>query len=213
MERPSRVLRVGLTGGIASGKTTVAGMLQRLGTPIIDADVLARRLLEPDGAAFAAVCDAFGARILDGEGRIDRTVLARVVFAETEARQELERIVHPLVRAEAFRLLESEARRSGSPIGVIDAALLVETGAHLRMDRLIVVRCSRETQIRRLISRDGLNRAEAEVRIAAQAPLERKLRVADYVIDTEVEIDTTRRRVHEIHAALLRDARNLPAGC
>ena len=209
MAEPARVLRVGLTGGIASGKTTVAGMLRDLGTPVIDADLLSHRLLEPDGAAFEEVCRSFGARILDDEGNIDRAALGRLVFADADARDELERIVHPLVRKESFRRLESEARRSGSAIGVVDAALLVETGAYRQMDRLIVVRCSRATQIRRLISRDGLRRDEAEARIAAQAPLARKLRVADYIIDTEVETETTRRRVHEVHVALLRDAEKL----
>jgi dephospho-CoA kinase len=187
------ILRVGLTGGIASGKSTVSRMLGALGAEIIDADAIAHQALEPGSPAHDRVVARFGRDVLDDHGRIDRKILGARVFADADARRALEAIVHPEVLRQASRRFD-DAARSGRRIAVFDAALLVESGFHERLDRLIVVRCSAASQIARLLER-GLSEDEARARIAAQAPLERKLTHADVVIDTDGKLDDTRRQV------------------
>jgi dephospho-CoA kinase len=199
------MLRVGLTGGIASGKTTVSRLLAGLGAFVLDADAFARSVMEPGASAYGRVVDRFGTTILDEEGRIVRRRLARLVFGDDEARRALNAIVHPEVMAEADRRLAAYAPRGRAPIAVFDAALLVESGLHRDFHRLIVTRCRRETQIRRLLARDGLSTEEAEARIDAQAPLEEKLKVAHYVVDTEGTLRETRKQTEGVYAALLRD--------
>lgn len=203
---PRPVLRVGLTGGIASGKTTVAGIFSELGAYVIDADRIAHRMLEPGGRAVEAVADRFGSDLLDDDGGIDRETLGRLVFADPDARRALEAIVHPAVREEMDRLVEIYRQSEvGSPVAIVDAALLVETGRHRMLDRLIVLRCGREAQLRRIAERGGLTREEAEARIDAQAPLAEKLAVADYVIDTETDLDETRRQATLVWRQILAD--------
>jgi dephospho-CoA kinase len=194
-------LRVGLTGGIASGKSTVAGLLARAGAQVIDADGLAHGLMEPGGATHGPIVERFGRDLLDREGRIDRERLGRLVFADRKAREALNAIVHPLVRQE----IERRIGLSPGPIVVVDAALLVETGSYRDFDRLIVVRCSPETQRRRLRERDGLTEAEARARLDAQADVDRKVAVADYVIDTDGTLEQTRQQTERVHADLRRD--------
>ena len=209
------VLSVGLTGGIASGKTTVARMLSELGAFVVDADRIAHELLAPGGRAVDATVGHFGREILDARGGIDRTELAKRVFADPAAREALNAIIHPDVRRELDLRIESFRRDDeGGPVAVVDAALLVETGRHRAFDRLVVVRCDRDTQLGRILERDGVTRDEAEARIEAQAPLEEKLALADYVIDTETSLDETRRRTEGVYAALLGDFRRIyePAG-
>lgn len=203
---PRPVLRVGLTGGIASGKTTVASIFSELGAYVIDADRIAHRMLEPGGRAVEAVADRFGSDLLDDDGGIDRETLGRLVFADPDARRALEAIVHPAVREEMDRLVEIHRQSEvGSPVAIVDAALLVETGRHRMLDRLIVLRCGREAQLRRIAERGGLTREEAEARIDAQAPLAEKLAVADYVIDTETDLDETRRQTTLVWRQILAD--------
>jgi len=199
-----RILRVGLTGGIAAGKSTVAGFLRELGAVVIDADAVAHEVTAPGGAAHRAVVERFGPDVVAGDGRLDRTRLGALVFADPDARRALEAIVHPHVRAEAARRFDAAARE-GARVGVLDAALLVETGYWRELDRLVVVRCSIETQVRRLAERSGLDAAAARARIAAQAPLAAKLAVADWVVDTDVALDETRRRTAAVYRALLDD--------
>jgi dephospho-CoA kinase len=199
------ILRVGLTGGMASGKSTVAAMLSSHGAFVVDADRVVHEITSPGRTEFDDVVSHFGAGILDGDGEIDRVRLGQIVFADAEARSALEQILHPAVRAEAARRFEVAARELGLRIGVFDAALLVETGAYRDFHRLIVVRCSRETQIIRLRERNDLSPSQAESRIVAQAPLERKLAVADYVIDTEGSLDETRQQAARVYTELLRD--------
>lgn len=197
------VLEVGLTGGIASGKSTVAHRFVELGAFLIDADAIAHRLLEPGGGAYDSIIERFGRGVLDDEGRIVRARLAQLVFGDAQALAELNAIVHPRVRAEARRLFDACAREGLAPIAIYDAALLVETGAHEGLDRLVVVSCSRETQIRRLHDRDGLPRHEAEKRIDAQAPLDEKVALADYVIDTDGPLAATLEETDSVWADLL----------
>jgi dephospho-CoA kinase len=203
---PRPVLRVGLTGGIASGKTTVAGFLSELGAYVVDADRIAHELLAPGGRAVDAVVSRFGTDVLDDDGGIDRAALGRLVFADPDARHALEAIVHPAVREEMDRLIEAYRQtEAGSPVAVVDAALLVETGRHQSLDRLIVLRCGRAVQLSRLEERGGLTREEAEARLDAQAPLAEKLAVADYVIDTETDLDETRRQTERVWERILAD--------
>lgn len=199
------ILRVGLTGGIASGKTTVARILAEHGAFVIEADDLAHDLLEPGTPVYSSVLERFGSEILDASGRIVRSRLAARVFGNADARKTLNEVVHPEVRAEANRRIEAYAPRGRSPIAVLDAALLVETGAYRDYHKLVVCRCSHEAQVRRLIVRDQLTTDEVHARIAAQAPLEDKLRVADYVIDTEGTLRETRRQTDRVYSSLLTD--------
>ena len=204
------VLRVGLTGGIASGKTTVARMLSELGGFVVDADRIAHELLAPGGRAVDAVVGRFGREVLDARGGIDRGALGKLVFADPATREALNAIVHPEVRRELDLRIESFRHdEGGGPIAVVDAALLVETGRHRAFDRLVVVSCGRATQLARILERGGVTREAAEARIEAQAPLEDKLAVADYVIDTETSLDETRRRTEGVYTALLEDFRRM----
>ncbi len=202
-QRP--ILRVGLTGGIASGKTTVARIMAELGAFVLDADRLAHELMAPGGRAYDRVVEHFGREILDPAEKIDRTLLARRVFADSDARQALNTIVHPEVRKEALRRIADYLLDGRSNIAVFEAALIVESGAHHEYDRLVVARCSWESQIRRLLVRDSLSADAAEARLAAQAPLEAKLAVADYVIDTERTLRETREQTEQVYTRLLED--------
>jgi dephospho-CoA kinase len=199
------ILKVGLTGGVASGKSTVAALFSSYGAFVVDADRLAHEIISPGRAEFDRVVARFGSGILDDAGEIDRAQLGQIVFDDAEGRQALEKILHPGVGAEAARRFEDAARKLKIRIGVFDAALLVETGAYRDFHRLIVVSCSPATQIGRLCARSGLSREQAESRLAAQAPLERKLAVADYVIDTEGSLEETREQTARIFEQLERD--------
>ena len=172
------MVRVGLTGGIASGKSMVAAELAARGAIIIDADVLAREVVEPGTPALAAIVDRFGMQVLK-DGQLDRSKLAEIVFADPIARRDLERIVHPAVRERAAEL-ERAAGDAAVVVHVIP--LLVETGQHEDFDLVVTVDADHETQIQRLMARNGLTRAEAESRIAAQASREDRTRAADVVL-------------------------------
>jgi dephospho-CoA kinase len=172
------MVRVGLTGGIASGKSMVAAELAERGAIIIDADVLAREVVEPGTPALAAILDRFGMQVLK-DGQLDRSRLAEIVFADPIARRDLERIVHPAVRARAAEL-ERAAGDAAVVVHVIP--LLVETGQHEDFDFVITVDADHETQVQRLMVRNGFTRAEAESRIAAQASREDRTRAADVVL-------------------------------
>lgn len=173
------MLRVGLTGGIASGKTTVSNRLRELGAVVVDADVLAREVVEPGTSALAAVVDRFGESVAPN-GVLDRAALGRIVFADPAARQDLERIVHPAVRTRAGQI---EAAAGSDAVVVHVIPLLVETGQEDGFDTVVVVDLDPGTQRRRLQQRTGLTAQEVEARIAAQASPEQRLRVADEVLD------------------------------
>ena len=172
------MVRVGLTGGIASGKSLVAGELAARGAIVIDADVLARQVVEPGTPALAAILDRFGTQVLK-DGQLDRARLAEIVFADPVARRDLERIVHPAVRARAAEL---ERAADGAAVVVHVIPLLVETGQHQDFDLVVTVDADHETQIQRLMARNGFSRVEAEARIAAQASREDRTRNADVVV-------------------------------
>ena len=201
----SHILSVGLTGGIACGRTTVCSILARLGACVIDMDEVAHRLVERGGAAVQRVVDAFGRQFLDERGAIKRKALGALVFSDQQARERLEKILHPLIPEESEKIIRDFAAARGRGIAVTDAALLVETGGYRRYHRLVVVVCDPELQVRRLMSRDGLSEEEARARIAAQAPLAQKRLLADYVIDTSGTLAETEARTHEVYALILED--------
>ncbi len=173
---------VGLTGGIASGKSAVARIMGELRVPVLDADRLAREVVRPGSPGLAAVTERFGQGVLGEGGALDRDALARVVFRDAAARRRLEAIVHPAVAA-AARERAARYVAAGAPWVLYDAALLVETGAYRELSALILVAAPLELQIARLMERDGLARGAALRRIEAQLPLEEKRRVADFVIE------------------------------
>jgi len=206
------VLSVGLTGGIACGRTTLCRTFSRLGACVIDLDEVAHRLMAPGGAAVAPVVAAFGEAHRDSQGGIDRAALGALVFADAAARRKLESITHPLILDEAQRVIDAFAAGRREGIAITDAALLVETGGHRRYDRLLVAFCRPEQQLERLMRRDGLSEEEAAARIAAQAPLESKKEVADYLIDTSGSVEDSSRRAEEVYELLKEDLRRLIAG-
>lgn len=185
---------IGLTGGIASGKSTVARILERLGAVIVDADLLAREAVLPDAPAHQGIVAAFGPEILLPDATLDRKALGRIVFADPEARRRLEAITHPAIARLAEERLAA-ARRSGAPAVFYVAPLLIEAGATGRVDDIWVVYADRETQIARLTERDGIRREEAEQRLAAQMPMEEKAAHGSAVIDNRGAPEDTERQV------------------
>ena len=201
---PAFVLRVGLTGGIASGKSTVARALAEQGATVLDADALAHRLVEPGGAAYAAVAREFG-EALRPDGAVDRARLGRIVFADAARRARLEAILHPLIRAEEAASIDRIAAAGHPGIVVVNAALLVETGFWRDYHRLVVVHCPPEVQAERIVRRDHLSPEEARARIAAQMPVAEKVKVAHYAIDTSGTIEETDARAREVYLRLQHD--------
>ncbi|MGH9408454.1 MAG: dephospho-CoA kinase, partial [Vicinamibacterales bacterium] len=196
-----RVLRVALTGGIATGKSYCLERFARRGTPVIDADTLARAAVAPGSPGLRAVEARFGAGILTQEGSLDRKALGRIVFADPDARAALERIVHP----EVYRLirdwLASLPQRTHA--AVADIPLLYETGRDHDFDRVIVAACGPEEQVRRMHARDGLSDADARARLAAQWPIEEKIRRAWRAIWTDRGFPETDRQLDEVYEELV----------
>jgi len=190
------VLLVGLTGGIGSGKSTVARMLEERGAVVFDADLLAREAVEPGTSGHTAVIDRFGADVLAPGGELDREALASIVFADPSARRDLEQIVHPEVR----RLFAegSEAYRDTDRIVVFSAPLLVESGMHTAFEILVVVSATVAMQIERLMRQRGMSEAAIRARIDAQAPLEDKAAVADILVDNGGTLDELEGQVERL---------------
>lgn len=184
---------IGLTGGIASGKSTASAYLRELGAAIVDADAISRASTRRGGAAFEAVCAAFG-DILGADGEIDRRKLGGIVFADEDARRKLNSIVHPAVMAESRAQIEN-ARASGVKVCILDVPLLFETGMEKLCDETWLIYVPREEQIRRMAERDGLDAAAAAARIDSQMPLEEKLKRADVAIDSSGTIEQTREKL------------------
>jgi dephospho-CoA kinase len=206
-------LLVGLTGGIATGKSAVAEVFRALGCVVIDADLLAREVVEPDEPAYRAIVAEFGPGVLHADGTLDRKKLGAIVFAEPARRARLEAVTHPEIRARLARRLAELTERQFHGIVIFDAPVIVESGNHRTMDRLVVVVADQPTQIARLTARDSIGRPEALQRIRSQMPLEDKARLAHYVIDNSRDRAATEARAREVHAALLRElaARASPA--
>jgi dephospho-CoA kinase len=199
------MLRVGLTGGLASGKSFVGQALERLGCRLIQADELGHEVLLPGGEAYDAVVREFGNGILDPDGTVDRQKLAAEVFDRPERLAVLNRLVHPHVIHREESLMREISGRDPDAIVVMEAAILIETGSHERFDKVILVVCSREQQIERAMER-GLTREETLARLDRQMPLEAKRKYADYVVDTSGTKQDTLRQVEEMWRTLQRAA-------
>jgi dephospho-CoA kinase len=198
------MVRAGLTGGIGSGKSTVAAMMRELGCRILDADALARDLTEPGQPALQEIVHAFGKEILGEDGRMDRSRMAHIVFSDASKLAKLNAILHPRVIAEQQRQLAEIARTDLKAVAVVEAALLIEAGYQKFLDRLIVVWCRPEQQIERLTKPSGraMARDDAERRIASQIPVEEKRRLATDEIDNSGTIEETRAQVAALIARL-----------
>lgn len=193
---------VGLTGGIACGKSTVADMFAELGIPVVDADDLAREVVEPGQPGLQMIVDEFGKVVLDESGRLDREKVGEMVFNDEEARKALNAIMHPLIGAAGAKHMLAH-QDSPAPYLLYEAALLVETRAYEAFSALIVVSAEESIQRLRLIARDGFTAMEANARIESQLPVEQKTAVADYVVTNNGDLDSTRKQVASIHEQLV----------
>lgn len=201
-------LRIGLTGGIASGKSTVADLFADKGVPVIDTDVIAREVVQPGQPALAEIEREFGPDILDPEGRLRRRRLRDLVFRDDNRRKTLEAILHPRIREEADR----RAAAAGGVYQVIVVPLLAESPMKASMDRILVVDCSEETQLARLLRRDAESEEQARRMIEAQASREERLAIADDVVDNDGSLEDTARQVEKLHRKYLELPRGLE-GC
>ena len=198
------MLRVGLTGSIAVGKSYVSGVLAELGCHVVDADVVARRVVEPGAEGLRRIVDEFGEWVLKPDGTLDRAAVSAVIFKDPAKRELINSLLHPLIIAEQDETLRRWEEEDPRGIGVVDAALIIESGGHVRFDKLVVVHCRPEVQLERLMRRNGYTREEAAARIGAQMPQEEKLRHADFAIDTSGSYEESRRRTEEVYAELRR---------
>ncbi|MEI8299450.1 MAG: dephospho-CoA kinase [Pseudomonadota bacterium] len=192
-------LRIGLTGGIASGKSAVAAAFGELGAPVIDTDLLAREVVEPGQSALAAVVAAFGPSVLGADGRLDRRGLRTLVFADPERRRTLEAILHPAIR----ELTQARIEATNAPYVIIAIPLLAEGGRQGRVDRVLVVDCPLELQRQRLLARDGETAAGADAILAAQASRAQRLAIADEVIDNTGTLEALGPAVAALHRRYL----------
>jgi dephospho-CoA kinase len=209
------MLVVGLTGGIASGKSTVSRLFVEAGVPVICADELAREAVKAGSPGLAEIRRAFGDEVIDPQGELDRAAMARVVFHQADRRELLESIIHPRV-AEGKRKRLTELQRQGYSLAIVDVPLLYETGWDQFFDLVIVVTVSRETQEERLRARDGMSREEARARLDAQMPIEEKAKRAHRVVDNSGSVERTREQVDvlvtELTSMAQRKAMGNPVG-
>ena len=196
------MLRVGLTGSIAVGKSFVTSVFAELGCRVLDADQTAREVVMPGAAGLEAVVREFGEEILAPDGTLDRARMAGIVFSDEAKRQRLNYILHPFIIARQDEILREWEREDPNGIGIVDAALMIESGGYKRFDKLIVVHCRSEVQLERLMLRDNLPLAEAQRRIASQMPQEEKQKYADYLIDTSDGFEQTRQRTVQVYSEL-----------
>ena len=203
MSAPRKFLLVGLTGGIATGKSMVSALLRQLGCEIIDADLLAREVVEPGRPAWTTIVAEFGQDVVTGDGALDRKRLGAIVFANPERRRRLEAITHPAIRERFQARLDELAEKGFTGIVIFDAAVMIESGNYKNMDRLVVVVTDEPTQMSRLRGRDGTDDAEGRRKIASQMPLSEKAKLADYVIDNSGDRHATAEQVRRVFAALM----------
>ena len=190
-----RRLLLGVTGGIASGKTAVCRMLEEMGAPVLDFDVIAREIVEPGKPAYQQIVSCFGAGVLQADGTLDRKKLSRIVFQDQEQRKRLESITHPRIAMEYARQADEIFARNPDAIIQVAVPLLLEANMQHLFHKVLVVYVRRETQLERLMLRDGISRQEAENILAAQLPIDEKLAHADFVIDNEGTLEETRKQV------------------
>ena len=196
------MLRVGLTGSIGVGKSFVGSVFVELGCRLLDADATAREVVLPGTAGLAAVVKEFGPEVLQTDGTLDRKQLGAVVFGDEQKRRRLNAILHPRIIEKQDQILQHWESEEPNGIGIVDAALMIESGGYKRFDKLIVVHCRPEVQLERLMLRDGLSCDEAQKRIDSQMPQEEKQRYADYLIDTSDGFELTRQRTKAVYDQL-----------
>jgi dephospho-CoA kinase len=199
------MMLIGLTGGVATGKSTVAKMFGQCGAVVIDADQLARDVVQPGKPAWRDIVHTFGTGILNPDRTINRPALGSLIFSHHRKRRELERVIHPRVAREQQRLTRQAARIDPAAVVIYDVPLLFEAGVDTRVDKIVVVTADRETQIARLSKRNGLSRSEALRRIRSQLPMNRKCRLADFVLDGTKD----KRRLKQDVAKICEDLRSL----
>ena len=197
-------MKVGLTGGLASGKSFVGETLQGYGCLLIQADELGHAVLSPGGEAYDEVVREFGREILDSDGLIDRRALAAQVFGAPDRLAKLNRLVHPPVVLREDRLMSEFAAREPRGIALVEAAILIETGSFRRYDRIVLVVCREEQQVERAMRREGALEADVRARLSRQMPLEQKRKYAHFVIDTSGEKDDTVRQTQAVYQELRR---------
>jgi len=196
------MLRVGLTGSIAVGKSFVCEVFRELGVPVLDADVTAREVVAPGTSGLEAIRKEFGDSVITANGELDRAKLGEIVFSDEAKREKLNSIVHPRVIDAQDRWLNEREVENPNGISIIDAALMIESGGYSRFDKIIVVWCRDEIQLGRLMRRNNLSREDAVRRISAQMPQEEKKSFGDYLIDTSEGYEETRKQVEKIFSAL-----------
>lgn len=196
------MLRVGLTGSIAVGKSHVVGLLKEMGCHVIDADQTARDVVAPGTQGLRRVVEEFGEEVLRPDGHLDRARLGAIIFGDKARRERLNQILHPLIIMEQDAQMRAFEAADPRGIGIVDAALMIESGGYRRFDKLVVVHCRPEIQIERLMRRNNLSREEAELRVAAQMPQEEKMRYADFLIDTSEDYETTHERTVSVFQKL-----------
>ena len=197
------MLRAGLTGSIAVGKSFVASVFTELGCHVLDADQTAREVVMPGTPGLRALVQEFGEEILSADGTLDRKQLGAIVFADEEKRRRLNHILHPFIIARQDEILNAWERADPRGIGIVDAALMIESGGYRRFDKLIVVHCRPEVQLERLMLRDKLARDEAQRRIDSQMSQEEKQKFADYLIDTSDGFELARQQTVKVHKDLV----------
>jgi dephospho-CoA kinase len=191
------MLRVGLTGGIASGKSTVAAMLRESDCPVLDADTLGHELLEQGQETYNEVVREFGGEIMDAYGNVDRGKLGHIIFADAAKRVRLNQILHPRILDVVRKWFAAQGHQGGPELAVVEAALIIEAGYNKELDRVIVCWCPAEQQLQRLVER-GLTAEQAKLRIAAQMPMEEKRRLGNETIDCSGSLEETERQVMEV---------------
>ena len=196
------MLRVGLTGSIAVGKSYVASVFAELGVHVSDADTIAREVVLPGTPGLARIVREFGPEVLSADGTLDRPRLGSMIFGEPAKRILLNSILHPLIIDRQDELMRQWSAAEPDGIGIIDASLMIESGSYQRFDKIVVVHCRPEIQLARLMERDSITEAEAQRRIDAQLPQSEKLRYADFKIDTSAGLVDTRERTIDVHSEL-----------
>jgi len=198
------MLLVGLTGGMCAGKSSVSTMFAELGCLIIDADQLSRKLVEPDAPAWKRIVKLFGKDALNRDRTLDRKKIAGIIFEDGAKRKLLNSILHPLIIKEEERLVKEAASRGDHRIAIVSAALMIETGTYKRFEKIVVVACSKEIQIERIMKREKVTRKEALQRWSAQLSSREKKKHANYIINTSGPFSQTRKQVVQIYEKLRR---------
>lgn len=205
VKRDGRCFLLGVTGGIASGKSAVSEMLSELGSPLIDFDLIARQVVEPGTPGLAKIVDYFGHQVLAEDGTLDRRKLSDIVFGDMEKRKKLESFTHPLIYEEFFKQANEIVAKDPKAIIQVAVPLLIELNLQYLFDKLLVIHVPDKVQIERLAERDGISREEAANILKAQLPIDEKLQFADFVVDNTKDLAYTRSQIEEIWERLQKD--------